>query len=93
MEEPHNLKSNEMAECCYLKSNEMAECCYQLQQPLVCDSFKIKVFHMGFSASTRTLQLRLQQQSTLVTMVNGILVAPRPAEMTWSSAKLGLSEI
>ena len=29
MEEPHSLKSN-----------EMAECCFQLQQPLVCDSFK-----------------------------------------------------
>ena len=31
---------------------------------------------MGYSTSTRTLQLRLQQHSTLVTMVNGILVAP-----------------
>ena len=29
MEEPHSLKSN-----------EMAECCFQPQQPLVCDSFK-----------------------------------------------------
>ena len=29
MDEPHSLKSN-----------EMAECCLQLQQPLVCDSFK-----------------------------------------------------
>ena len=29
MEDPHSLKSN-----------EMAECCFQPQQPLVCDSFK-----------------------------------------------------
>ena len=29
MEEPHSLKSN-----------EMAECSFQPQQPLVCDSFK-----------------------------------------------------
>ena len=29
MEDPHALKSN-----------EMAECCFQPQQPLVCDTFK-----------------------------------------------------